>query len=78
MFLPIGPANMVLQGSGNVINPSIQPHQLSSRIALDTFYARFINHFVLNGEALLWKWIFAQITATQRENMGPDTRGALQ
>ena len=74
MFLPIGPANMVLEGSGNVINPSIQPHQLSGHIDLNTFYARFINHFALNGEALLWKWIFAQITHIQREELGPGTR----
>ena len=74
MFLPIGPANMVLEGSGNVINPSLQPHQLSTSINLDSFYARFINHFVLNVEALIWKWLFAQITSIQKEELGPSTR----
>ena len=74
MFLPIGPANMVLEGSGNVINPSLQPHQLSTTFNLDTFYARFVNHLVLNVEALIWKWLFAQITSIQKEELGPSTR----
>ena len=29
---------------------------------------------MFNGEALLWKWIFAQITHIQREELGPATR----
>jgi len=74
LFSAAGPMSFLLSGTGNVINPSIQPLLTSRFIEPMSFGERLQNHFLSTFSDLFIWWLNRGITDIQRKKFGPEIR----
>ena len=67
LFSPIGPLSTLTKGTGNIINHSIQPYQISSFIEPMTFANRLTNHAIYTLSQLFMDWIADEMYNHQKE-----------
>ena len=73
-YLPVGPASVVLGGTGNVDNLSIKPIITAPHIEPMDFKTRVLNHVQEYLTELWMGWIYNKVTDILRDNLGPNIR----
>eukprot|EP00092_Neocalanus_flemingeri_P008275 GFUD01008921.1.p1 GENE.GFUD01008921.1~~GFUD01008921.1.p1 ORF type:complete len:518 (+),score=101.98 GFUD01008921.1:234-1556(+) len=77
-FSPAGPVSFLMRGTGNVMNPSVQPLITAPFIEPMTFSQRIINHFIIE----MWDFIVHKmgnsIHAVQKSFLGRDSEDSMK
>eukprot|EP00092_Neocalanus_flemingeri_P003408 GFUD01003650.1.p1 GENE.GFUD01003650.1~~GFUD01003650.1.p1 ORF type:complete len:432 (-),score=95.64 GFUD01003650.1:147-1376(-) len=74
IFSPTGPVSFLMAGTGNMINPSVQPSIIAPFIEPMSFGKRIQNHFLTAVFDAWIAWFYRGIAEIQRKSLGQEIR----